>query len=124
MAITIPQTLAHVAADGAHTSAIVPGTGSSAAAPDRTCPTPGWARSPRGSRAGLSAWGSSRVTAFCILAGTRPEWLQVQFACAAARAVVVPIYPSNSPEECEWVLGNSGAVAVFCEDAAQLLEVE
>ncbi len=31
--------------------------------------------------------------------------------------VVVPIYPTNSPEECEWVAGNSESVAIVCEDA-------
>ncbi|MDQ3733911.1 MAG: long-chain fatty acid--CoA ligase, partial [Actinomycetota bacterium] len=41
----------------------------------------------------------------------------------AAGGVVVPIYPSSSAEECEWVIANSGAVAVFCENAAQLAKV-
>ncbi len=39
-------------------------------------------------------------------------------------AVVVPIYQTNSPEECEWVVGNSEAVAVICEDAAQLAKID
>ena len=37
--------------------------------------------------------------------------------------VVVPIYPTNSPEECEWVAGNSEAVAVVCEDAEQVAKI-
>jgi long-chain acyl-CoA synthetase len=73
---------------------------------------------------GLVALGIQPGDRVCVLADTRPEWAQSQLACAAAGAVVVPIYPSNSPEECEWVIGNSGAVAVFCEDAAQLLKLE
>ena len=56
----------------------------------------------------------------CVLANTRPEWTIVELAIWMAGAVVVPIYQTNSPEECEWVAGNSGAVAVFCEDEAQL----
>jgi long-chain acyl-CoA synthetase len=59
----------------------------------------------------------------CILANTRPEWTQLELAIATAGAVVVPIYPTNSPEECEWVAGNSGAVAVVGENAAQLAKV-
>ena len=59
----------------------------------------------------------------CILANTRPEWTFADFAISAAGAVVVPVYPTNSPEECEWVIGNSEAVAVVCEDAAQLAKV-
>src|SRR6185436_10408344 len=35
----------------------------------------------------------------------------------------VPIYPTNSPEECEWVIGNSDAVAIVAEDASQLAKV-
>jgi long-chain acyl-CoA synthetase len=60
----------------------------------------------------------------CILANTRPEWTLASLAISAAGAVVVPIYPTNSPEECEWVVGNSGARAVICEDAGQLAKIE
>ena len=35
----------------------------------------------------------------CILAGTRPEWIAVALAVSATGAVVVPVYPTNSPEE-------------------------
>ena len=56
----------------------------------------------------------------CILGSTRPAWTYADFAIAAVGAVKVPIYPTNSPEECEWVAGNSEAVAIVCEDRAQL----
>jgi long-chain acyl-CoA synthetase len=59
----------------------------------------------------------------CILASTRPEWSFADFAVTSAGLVVVPIYPTNSPEECAWVAGNSGARAVMCEDAAQLAKI-
>src|SRR3954468_12373860 len=59
----------------------------------------------------------------CLLAGTRPEWTYADFAISGAGAVVVPIYPTNSPEECEWVIGNSEAVAVIAEDASQVAKV-
>ena len=59
-----------------------------------------------------------------VLANTSAEWSQIQLGIAAAGAIVVPIYPSSSPEECEWVLGNSGAVAVVCEDASQVAKIE
>ncbi len=60
----------------------------------------------------------------CILANTRPEWSFISFAISAAGGVVVPIYPTSSPEECEWVAGNSGARAVVVEDAGQLEKIE
>jgi long-chain acyl-CoA synthetase len=59
----------------------------------------------------------------CILADTRPEWTYADFGIAAAGAVVVPIYPTNAPEECEWVIGNSEAVAIVCDTASQLAKV-
>ena len=65
----------------------------------------------------LGIQGGDRV---CLLADTSPEWTFADFGIAAAGAVVVPIYPTNSPEECEWVVGNSEARAIICENAAQL----
>jgi long-chain acyl-CoA synthetase len=60
----------------------------------------------------------------CILAGTRPEWTYADFAITSAGAAVVPIYPTNAPEECAWVAGNSDAVAVIAENASQLAKIE
>jgi len=58
-----------------------------------------------------------------LLCQTRPEWTFADFGIACAGGVVVPIYPTNSPEECAWVLGDSGAVAVVCEDASQVAKI-
>ena len=58
-----------------------------------------------------------------LLCNTRPEWTYVDFAISTAGGVVVPIYPTNSPEECEWVAGNSDSVAVVCEDAGQVAKI-
>jgi long-chain acyl-CoA synthetase len=58
-----------------------------------------------------------------ILCGTRAEWSYSDFAITSTGAVAVPIYPTNSPEECEWVVGNSGACAVICEDADQVAKI-
>jgi long-chain acyl-CoA synthetase len=58
-----------------------------------------------------------------ILCATRPEWTFADFAITTAGAVVVPIYPTNSPEECQWVAGNSESRAIVCEDAAQVAKI-
>src|SRR6476661_4153926 len=58
-----------------------------------------------------------------LLCNTRPEWTYADFAISTAGAVVVPIYPTNSPEECEWVAGNSDSVAIVCEDAEQVAKI-
>jgi long-chain acyl-CoA synthetase len=60
----------------------------------------------------------------CVLANTRVEWTLASYAITAAGAIVVPIYPTNSPAECQWVAGNSGARAVFCEDAAPRAKID
>ena len=47
---------------------------------------------------GLVALGIRPGDRVCVLSETRPEWVQAEFGIAAAGAVVVPIYPSSSPE--------------------------
>jgi|HubBroStandDraft_3_1064219.scaffolds.fasta_scaffold29669_2 long-chain acyl-CoA synthetase len=59
----------------------------------------------------------------CILANTRPEWSYADMAITSVGAVVVPIYQTNSPEECLWVISDSGATAIVCEDDAQLAKI-
>jgi len=54
----------------------------------------------------------------CILGETRPEWTRAGLAVLAAGAVVVPIYATSSREECAWVIEDSGARLVICENAA------
>jgi long-chain acyl-CoA synthetase len=58
-----------------------------------------------------------------ILSTTRLEWTLCDFAISGIGAVAVPIYPTNSPEECEWVAGNSESVVAICEDAAQVAKI-
>ncbi|MFD9861959.1 AMP-dependent synthetase/ligase [Streptomyces alboflavus] len=59
-----------------------------------------------------------------ILAETRVEWTYAHFGAFAAGAVVVPVYPTAGDDEVTWVLGDSGASVVLCEDAAQAAKVE
>ncbi len=59
----------------------------------------------------------------CILGNTRPEWSYADMGATSAGAVVVPIYQTNSPEECLWVISDSDACAIVCEDAEQLEKI-
>jgi long-chain acyl-CoA synthetase len=59
-----------------------------------------------------------------ILSDTRIEWTLASYGISAAGCVVVPVYPTNSPKECAWVLGNSGARAVFCENESQRAKID
>ena len=69
----------------------------------------------------LGIEGGDRV---CLLANTRVEWTLASFAISAAGAVAVPVYPTNSAHECEWVAGNSGAKAIICEDQDQRSKID
>lgn len=81
-------------------------------------------RSARDIAKGLIALGINPGERVSILADTRPEWTVADAACFLAGTVVTPIYQTNSPEECEYVLRHCDARAVFCEDAAQLAKIE
>jgi long-chain acyl-CoA synthetase len=72
---------------------------------------------------GLQALGIERGDKVGILSNTRPEWTYSDFAILAAAATVVPIYQTNSPEECHYVLDHSEARAVIVEDADQLEKI-
>jgi long-chain acyl-CoA synthetase len=58
-----------------------------------------------------------------LLCSTRPEWTYADFGITATGAVVVPIYATNSPEECQWVAGNSESRAIVCENAEQVAKI-
>jgi long-chain acyl-CoA synthetase len=72
---------------------------------------------------GLMDLGIEKGDKVSILANTRPEWTYFDFAALTAGATVVPIYQTNSPDECQYVLENSDAKAVIVEDAEQLAKV-
>ncbi|MET0457772.1 MAG: AMP-binding protein [Ilumatobacteraceae bacterium] len=60
----------------------------------------------------------------CIACNTRIEFTVADLAASSVGAIVVPVYPSNSPVECEWVVGDSGGKVVICEDAAQVAKID
>ncbi len=72
---------------------------------------------------GLIDLGIQSGERLCILANTRPEWSYADMAATSAGAVVVPIYQTNSPEECLWVMSDSDACAVVCENDEQLAKI-
>src|ERR1700716_854837 len=72
---------------------------------------------------GLIDLGIQAGERICILANTRPEWSYADLGATTAGTVVVPIYQTNSPEECHWVLSDSEACAIVCENEEQLAKV-
>ncbi|HEX3292964.1 MAG TPA: AMP-dependent synthetase/ligase [Solirubrobacterales bacterium] len=73
---------------------------------------------------GLIELGIEKGDKVSILANTRPEWTYFDFAALSVGAVVVPIYQTNSPDECRYVLENSDAKAVVVEDDEQLAKID
>lgn len=58
-----------------------------------------------------------------ILGSTRLEWTLFDFAVMSAGAIVAPIYQTNSPGECQYVVEHSGARFIVVEDEAQLEKI-
>ncbi|HEV8555866.1 MAG TPA: long-chain fatty acid--CoA ligase [Actinophytocola sp.] len=73
---------------------------------------------------GLIASGIGAGDRVAILAATRYEWTLFDFAIWAAGAVPVPIYVTSSPEQIQWILSDSGAVAAVVENAAHAAKVD
>jgi len=72
---------------------------------------------------GLQDLGIERHDKVAILSNTRPEWTYSDFAILCAGGTVAPIYQTNSPEECEYVLAHSDSKAVILEDGEQLEKI-
>jgi long-chain acyl-CoA synthetase len=68
--------------------------------------------------AGLIAAGIQAGERVCIMSATRYEWTLLDYAIWTAGAVTVPIYETSSAEQVEWIISDSGAVAVFLETDA------
>jgi long-chain acyl-CoA synthetase len=68
---------------------------------------------------GLLSLGLARGEKVAILSSTRVEWTLADIAGILCGLVTVPIYPSNLPDQVEYILAHSGARAAFVEDEAQ-----
>ena len=72
---------------------------------------------------GLIALGIEAGEVVSILCSTKAEWTLCELGAVCAGAVVAPIYPTSSPEECRHVLADSQAKLVFCENAEQIAKI-
>ncbi|HEX8977016.1 MAG TPA: long-chain fatty acid--CoA ligase [Solirubrobacteraceae bacterium] len=72
---------------------------------------------------GLIALGIEPGDRVAILGLTSAEWTLADCGAMCAAAVVTPIYHTNSPEECAYVLAHSETRLVFCENADQAAKV-
>ena len=85
--------------------------------------TMSWREAGERSRAissGLLALGIEREQRCCILATTSVEWILADMAILCAGGATTTIYPSSTPEECEYIINDCGAAYIFVDTDAQL----
>jgi long-chain acyl-CoA synthetase len=73
---------------------------------------------------GLLELGIKKGDRFAILGSTRVEWALLDFALCSIGAVVVPLYPTSSGNECAYILADADVSAVAVEDEAQREKIE
>jgi long-chain acyl-CoA synthetase len=69
---------------------------------------------------GLRALGISAEQRVAILSNTRMEWILADMGILCSGGATTTIYPSNTPEECAYILNDSGCRFVFAENQKQL----
>lgn len=74
--------------------------------------------------AGLVAAGVEPGDRVALMAETRLEWVIVDMAVWTAGAITVPVYPSSSAGQLEWILSDSGARVLIAEDEAHAAVVD
>ncbi len=66
--------------------------------------------------AGLIARGLDKGDRVAIFSSTRPEFTLAQYAVWFAGGVPVTIYETSSPDQVGWIMSDSGAKMIFCEN--------
>lgn len=69
---------------------------------------------------GLLALDRQRGDAVALLARSRAEWMQADFAILSAGCVTIPIYSTYTPEQIAYLVNDSQARTLIVEDASQL----
>ncbi|AJC58955.1 AMP-dependent synthetase/ligase [Streptomyces sp. 769] len=69
----------------------------------------------RAAAKGLMAAGVRPGDRVGLMSRTRYEWTLLDFAIWSAGAITVPVYETSSAEQIQWILGDSGAVAIVVE---------
>ncbi len=72
---------------------------------------------------GLRELGIKPGDKVAIISENRPEWVLSDYACLCTRATDVPIYPTLTAKQTEYILRDSESVAAFCSTTAQVDKV-
>lgn len=71
----------------------------------------------------IRQWGIGKGDRVALIAENRFEWAITDWACLSLGVVDVPIYPTLTAEQTEFMLENSGARAIFVSTEKQLEKV-
>jgi long-chain acyl-CoA synthetase len=77
----------------------------------------------RAAAKGLIALGVEPTMSVSILGTNQPEWVIFDVAAMAVGATPAGIYPTNTPEECAYVIDHSESPVVLVQDQEQLSKV-
>jgi long-chain acyl-CoA synthetase len=69
---------------------------------------------------GLKALGLAPEQRVAILSGTRYEWIAADMGILCAAGATTTIYPSSLPEDCSYIVADSGTVMAFAENEEQV----
>ena len=72
----------------------------------------------------LAEWGIRKGDRVAILSENRPEWATAEFGTLLLGAVVVPIYPTLTPDQTAYMLKDSGARVAFVSTAEQFKKIQ
>jgi long-chain acyl-CoA synthetase len=72
---------------------------------------------------GLIALGVESESRVAILSGTRWEWILADLSILAAGGATTTIYPSNTADECAYVIADSDSILVIAENDAQVAKL-
>ena len=81
--------------------------------------TAGFVDAVRRTATALESQGVAKGDRVALLSTNRPEWHVVDFACHLLGAVSVPIYPTLTAAQVDYILRDSGAGWVFYDDGAK-----
>jgi long-chain acyl-CoA synthetase len=79
--------------------------------------------STRAAALGLLVLGRHRAEAVGILATSRPEWVQADFATFSIGCRTIPIYPTYPPDLIQYLVNDAEIRTLIVEDPAQLAKI-
>lgn len=82
-----------------------------------------WALTVRGVTLGLRQLGAKYQDRVGILSENRPEWTYADLGAFGLGAISVPIYPTSSPQDVQYILSNAGIEILFVSSSEQFARI-